>query len=745
MKEYSILHLADMHIGKLNDSFKHAFNNNSTEVSEVVEKIMNGLADTRPDFLVISGDMVCNGATVEEHRESVKTINALIGELGIKNKKRVFVVPGNHDIDRSADCRNRFDNYINIFLNEFYEQENCDRIPNIIISKEKDYSSFGRNNWVYKDHEHPVVFINLWSAHPFVPEQIPKGLLNRTDRNNGDWFFDRGLVPAEQLSAIERQITRYRSGNYLIVAIVHHNLMPIIRTGFRVDDHFFPEINMLANGPEVLRKLSEWGVSIVLHGHRHQNNIINPIDLDSDYDAKKFFSRNLFVIGAPSVGLNIRALSRDTPPKDFLGYNLIKIRHSTYNEISGDIIPYREQPSVETRFIKKATYPIEIVKNTHEPIKYCSSRQGLKELGNQLIEARQGVTILHYHHNANWYNEHDNDSPVKHLWQKVKNDSDALSNAENILFPNFVDGSQKLVMAINKSIENDYYDRDLIALLDGKWDDIHEALKGTDNGNKFLQLIGGLPSENTRLGNYSIELLRLACQQEFTIHKCIYFWTNIKENKEKKELYGKGEWAINKMRWLMDSILACCNFKNLSYSWMPFGISGHLGQSVISLLYGGGENSNAWPASILIGYGEKVLTNRMDDDKSVLFIPHDYNTSLPSGRLMQDVRVLLKKLIYPLSWRLQDDFPLFKDGSVYFNNIKILANAYDSVDLLGEFEEKLKIRRANIVTTITISPNRVDSLFRWVVSDSNAMVENNNTLFIPWDIDDYTYLKNKIS
>jgi len=743
-----------MHIGRLNDSFKHAFDVNiSTGVSEVVDKIMSGIGNDRPDFLVISGDMVCNGAITEEHRQSVKTLNTLISKLGIENKKRVFVVPGNHDINRDAGCCNRFNNYIDIFLKEFYGDDDRDRIPEIKITREKDYSSFGSNTWVFKDYDLPIVFINLWSAYPFVPEQIPKALKTKKSIKKNDWIFDRGLVANEQLAAIEKQIVPYIDGN-LIVAIVHHNLMPIIRTGFRADDHFFPEINMLANGPEVLSKLKKCGVSIVLHGHRHQNNIINPIDFDSIPDKSNKFIKNLFVIGAPSVGLNIRALiqnnpeSSDTPPKDFLGFNFIKIRHSLYNEISGDITQYREIPSEETRFISKVPYPIEIVKNAQKPIKYYSSREGLKELGKQLIEAHQGVTILHYHYNASWYDTVNKDSPVKHLWKKVAADPDALSSIENILFSSYYeDCSGRLKKAIDNSIKYDYYDIELIRLLDKKGA-ITNALRGVCNGNKFLQIIGGLPTESTRLVNYSIELLRLACDKNFSVHKSIYFWSSKKENKERKRSTKcKGEWAKIKMTWLMDSILACCNFKNLSFSWIPYGISGHLGQSVVSLLYDEIKNeiTNTRPASILIGYGEKVLTSKMDDDKSVLFIPHDYDTNLTSGRLMHDVRALLKKIIYPLSWRLQNDFPLFKNGVVYYANIEILAKAYDAVDLLSAFEETLKKRNAVVDYNLTISKERLDSLFRWVVPEDDVKIRPyNNSFVIPWDIDDYKYLRRKM-
>lgn len=748
---YSILHLSDIHIGLLSKDFKHGFaKNQESGLSEVVNKITEALGNEKPDFVAISGDLVCVGKNDKEHTESVETINGLIEKLGIKDKRRVFVVPGNHDVNRSDDYKVRLTNHIDLFMKKFYndKEETADRIPNISFKREKDYSSFRNNRWVFKDENLPVVFVNLWSAHPFIPEQAPEWLVKAFPDPHDRWAFDRGLVPDEQLNTIGEQLKAVK-GHNMIIAIVHHNLLPMIRSGFRADDHCFAESNMLANGPEVLDKMKEWGISLVLHGHRHQNYVMSPLDFQTKVD-----SNSIFLIGAPSIGLNTPALSQQTPtgqstpPFDLLGFNLIKIRQSKYGEIFGEINAYRSSPGVNIAFKKQTAYPITILRGKENPINFYSSRAGLKELGNQLIDAERGVTILHYHHYADWYDENSL-SPIKLLWNKVIEDEDALESLVHLIKPTSEHSSfqNTLKIAINRTLKLDHYDSSLIKFLkDIKSSVVTDALHGKHQNHAFLSLVANLPSEETRLGNYAIELLRLANDPNFYTHKCVYFWPDFKEKIVQGNTQHK--WAERKMKWLVDSILASSNFKNINFSWLPYGISGHIGQSVISLSYKGQPSNkinNTWPASIFIGYGDKNLTNSSDEDRSVLFMPHNYNEHLPSGVLMRDIRVLMKKIVYPLSGRLSEDFPLYKSGKIYIDNIKLIAELFGvSVSLEG-FEKNLKSRNAKLENGLTISKNKLDSLFNWVASEKMQKKKDvANSFNIPWDRDDYKFIRKKL-
>ena len=156
--------------------------------------------------------------------------------------------------------------------------------------------------------------------------------------------------------------------------------------------------------------------------------------------------------------------------------------------------------------------------------------------------------------------------------------------------------------------------------------------------------------------------------------------------------------------------------------------------------------NNTWPASIFIGYGDKNLTISNDEDRSVLFMPHNYNEHLPSGVLMRDIRVLMKKIVYPLSGRLSEDFPLYKNGKVYNGNIKFVAGLFGvSVSLEG-FEKNLKSRNAKVENGLTISKNQLESLFSWVASEKMQKHKDVASSFnIPWDREDYKFLMKKIS
>ncbi|MGO9480644.1 MAG: metallophosphoesterase family protein [Candidatus Kryptoniota bacterium] len=119
------------------------------------------------------------------------------------------------------------------------------------------------------------------------------------------WVFDRGVIDRGQLKGVEKELTRIANSDDLIVAILHHHLIGVPRPSYNIGTHNIPEIDLLANGPEVLEWMLEHRVDIVLHGHRHvwaDYCYGKYVDIKSETSAKQ--QRRIIVLGGTSTSVS---------------------------------------------------------------------------------------------------------------------------------------------------------------------------------------------------------------------------------------------------------------------------------------------------------------------------------------------------------------------------------------------------------------------------------------------------------
>lgn len=123
MKKITWLHISDLHIDASEDNdnsiVRDAF------LNDIEERLASGISF---DFVVVTGD-VANKGKGKDYLIANDFFRKLLEKLAL-NDEQLFVVPGNHDLDRSKISKKNG----GVFLNELVDEKDNTRINDIIDS-----------------------------------------------------------------------------------------------------------------------------------------------------------------------------------------------------------------------------------------------------------------------------------------------------------------------------------------------------------------------------------------------------------------------------------------------------------------------------------------------------------------------------------------------------------------------------------------------------------------------------------
>jgi len=321
-----ILHISDIHravdaptsnvslLGKLLDdiTLRYSMDNRALDLADPPL--------SSPDLIVISGD-VTQRATPEEFsiaRDFVERLLFLVN----KDRNKVILVPGNHDINWDLAARAYSPSSEGEFVNQRKQDEPYTQLvkrapsgsywrkdPNVYELRLDPFKQFYES--FYGDRTFPLIRSEMYSIHDLSRElnivvigfnscdEIDacreSGKLVSLDRRafiNTDAIY-RAAQEAQQIDGFHHTIR---------IAVFHHNI-----TSLNHGDDFLD--------PKYLRILKLQGFSFCVHGHAHTDSY----DI---FDATT--SRVMPVVGAGSLA----APYRDRPPAVPMGYNLIAIDKS---------------------------------------------------------------------------------------------------------------------------------------------------------------------------------------------------------------------------------------------------------------------------------------------------------------------------------------------------------------------------------------------------------------------------------
>ena len=285
-----ILHISDLHFDANSDASVHRFDSDPSERSlaeHIVADIQSGnwSFNTSQLDLVVSGDLVWRGLDSEFQRAE-RCLREITSALGIP-KERVYVVPGNHDVNWSvaeADPSRRFENYLR-FLARFYGETLIrERYPNVGLSLTDEPPAPGDIVSIIRNDTEGLLVACLNSCVYEMPAH------------------HYGYVGEKQLKHLRDSIVAHNPTDHLVkIAVVHHHLHPFPEylTPPASGGEVWADVSTIRDGGIVEQFLEKLGFSLILHGHKHRPQTRDT--LLRDVGMQKASSRPLIVCGAGSV------------------------------------------------------------------------------------------------------------------------------------------------------------------------------------------------------------------------------------------------------------------------------------------------------------------------------------------------------------------------------------------------------------------------------------------------------------
>lgn len=279
-EQISILQISDIHKPK-NGDYEHLYQS----LVEDCDRYVNEEGIEKPNFVVVCGDLI-NGGAVDEIRlqyaDVLKFLNKLCDYFLNGDKNRMFIVPGNHDVDWNASkesmhCLN-WDNikdsekrkeiveYIRTDFNQDFRWDwndfNVYRIDDKIKYNNRfcEYQTF--YNQFFKDCLSRSFNIN--PDNQYFVYAFPENHIAFIEFNSAyitDHLCDVGSINKMCITKASEQLRELKEQGFFLCGIWHHHVDGTPYQSNYMDRH-------------LLRTLLMKGIQLGLHGHNHRNEII---------------------------------------------------------------------------------------------------------------------------------------------------------------------------------------------------------------------------------------------------------------------------------------------------------------------------------------------------------------------------------------------------------------------------------------------------------------------------------------
>lgn len=207
--------------------------------NELMSTFTNTIKENQPDILVLSGDLTHDGEKLS-HEALAKQLKEIE-----KNGTRVFVVPGNHDLE-------------NAFAKD-YAEGGWKTAKTVTADEfEKIYKDYGYNEAISRDPS-GLSYLAAPSEDVYLLmlDSNKYGILNMPSGSGK--FSEATLTWIKEATQIARE------NNAQIITVMHHNL---IKHSERLYEGY-----VINNYEEVVPIFDELNLNIVLSGHMHAQDI----------------------------------------------------------------------------------------------------------------------------------------------------------------------------------------------------------------------------------------------------------------------------------------------------------------------------------------------------------------------------------------------------------------------------------------------------------------------------------------
>ncbi|CCQ95582.1 conserved exported hypothetical protein [[Clostridium] ultunense Esp] len=209
---------------------------------EIIDAFTLDIEDSKPNILIIPGDLTCNGEK-ESHLEMAEKLKN-IKKLGV----HVFVVPGNHDIENPWAR--------NYFGDEMIKIDSITKEEFVEI-----YEPFGFKDAISRD-SHSLSYLAAPAEDVWLL-MLDSAKYKRNKVRDAPEMG--GEIPSKTFNWIRECANLAKENNAQIIAVMHHSLMDHSEV---INEHYTIE-----NSQEVIDLLLDCDIQIVLSGHIHLQDI----------------------------------------------------------------------------------------------------------------------------------------------------------------------------------------------------------------------------------------------------------------------------------------------------------------------------------------------------------------------------------------------------------------------------------------------------------------------------------------
>lgn len=244
----SDLHYYDSSLGISGAKFEEYLENDRKllrESRQLVGKLSLIIKESEADFVLVSGDITKDGELVN-HEYMARVFQEIE-----KSGKKVFVIPGNHDINNG--------NALRFIGDETRKVRTINEVEFATI-----YRHFGYQEALYRD----AVSLS------YVAEPIPGLWLLAIDSNK--WYLNSldasphtdGVVRDETMRWIEAVLQIANQKNKPVITMMHHGVLPHYKSNLKYYGEYIVD-----NHGELAKMLAFYQVSVVFTGHFHAQDI----------------------------------------------------------------------------------------------------------------------------------------------------------------------------------------------------------------------------------------------------------------------------------------------------------------------------------------------------------------------------------------------------------------------------------------------------------------------------------------
>ena len=276
----SILQLSDIHFN---------FNSDKDYKEELQEYIKKYSKNTELHGCLISGDILAANKLTEEfdiektenfekifnkykiwHSNAANIIKNSLSEcrsLGTTYKDRSLVVPGNHDVVRTAYAEEKghnrtahsfYQKFASDFIQNSYSPGEFESNDPVALSNHPKLSVFGNQNGI-------IAFLGLDSnqgTYNYGPEE----------------FENYGLIEGEQLKGLKTVVSKLRNKfndrPVYVIVVLHHHLLPVNnyarhkKDGDKINPN--EDVSITLDSRRCIETFQDIKASLVLQGHMHK-------------------------------------------------------------------------------------------------------------------------------------------------------------------------------------------------------------------------------------------------------------------------------------------------------------------------------------------------------------------------------------------------------------------------------------------------------------------------------------------